>query len=106
MVKDLTKEAINYIKKTKCLFNIKLVSTYRDGGTIYIECTNDKAFYGDKDKKTLHTSYPTTIDNRIFDPGLLDYLAERLHTFLVYEKKGIEILEHIINNKLNLEKDE
>lgn len=97
---ELTAKAIEYIKRTNSLFKVKEITTYRDGGTIVIECTKDKQFYGDKNKGTLHTSFPTNIDNRIFDPGLLDYISERLHNFLLHKKEEVKRLEYIINDKL------
>lgn len=91
-----------YLNSGGVLFTIKSIDTIRDGGTIAIE-TSNRNFYIHKDTKKFHTSYYPTDVNRITDPLLIEYLIERIDTYIKRSeddiKRNKELLKEIQNNK-------
>ena len=76
---ELIKE---YVKNGGRLFTINNIGTYRDGGTKIIDCNNSYTFYIDKNVKSFHLSYPTISENEITDKLLINYLIDRINSYV------------------------
>jgi len=94
---ELSLKAEMYIKKTGNTFRILDVDTYRDGGTIGIKCSKDQKFYISFIDGKLYTHIPCKEEYRITDHGLIDYIKERLYTYLKRQTKEVVYLENIFN---------
>jgi hypothetical protein len=93
-----------YIKNGGELWNIKNIVTIRDGGTkMLIKAFGKKPLipvYIHKDNWTLHSKYPTDVENIITDENELEYIHDKLDCYLSGCKHHVETTEFIIN-KLN-----
>lgn len=82
--------AENYVSKTKQyvlnggkLFNITSISTIRDGGTKQIITTNkDITLYVHIVDNSLHYSYPPSLENIITSENYIEYIFDRLESYL------------------------
>jgi hypothetical protein len=92
---DIMKE---YLKNNHELFRVKLITKLRDGGTIFIQTTKND-FYADKDTKNLHNDYPLTIENQVKDQSVINYLFNRIDSYLNHCKEDLN-RNTIIYNEL------
>jgi len=70
-----------YVVNGGKLFVIKLIDTIRDGGTKIIKTTRGD-YYVDKDSKRFHSAYAPSPENLITDPLLIEYLIERMDSYV------------------------
>lgn len=71
-----------YVKEGGVLFNVNFIDTIRDGGTKIIKTNKDFDFYVHMRNDTLHTSYPPTEENMIKDKTKINYILNRVHTYI------------------------
>lgn len=72
-----------YLNNGGTLFNIHSIDYFRDGGTKALNITgNSKTFYIHKDDKTLHSAYPPSNENKIYDILEIEYIKDRLQTYI------------------------
>jgi len=92
-MKKITDEEIrNYIGNGGKPIVIRNIDSYRDGGTVVIDCgySEQIRYFLHKDDYTIHDGYPTTEENKISDDLLKRYL---LHSMNVYrDRKYSEVL--------------
>ena len=81
-----------YVVNGGKLFIIKVIDSIRDGGTKIIKTTKDD-YYIHKDSKKFHSGYSPSEENLITDFLLIEYLTERIETYI----KKCE--EDVIRNK-------
>lgn len=79
-----------YVVNGGKIFTIKTIDTIRDGGTKVLDTTGGK-FYIHKDSKKFHSGYSTSEENLITDFLLIEYLIERIETYI---KRCEEDVEH------------
>jgi hypothetical protein len=78
----MTEERIKeYVVNGGKLFTIKTIDTIRDGGTKVLDTTGGK-FYINKDSKKFHSGYSPSDENLITDFLLVEYLIERIETYI------------------------
>jgi len=91
-----------YIVKGGTPFIIKTIDTIRDGGTKVLETTVGK-FYIHKYSKKFHFGYTPSEENLITDLLTIEYLIERIETYIKRSEEDIErnksILLEIKNKK-------
>lgn len=63
------------------LFRITLIDTIRDGGTKVIKTTKDD-YYIDKNSENFYSGYELTEKKLITDLLLIQYLTERIETYI------------------------
>ena len=74
-------EIREYVKNGGKLFMVKSVDILRDGGTFQIE-TDKGCYYLHKSDMTLHSSWPVTDENKLEDSLLIEFMEERIQTYL------------------------
>jgi hypothetical protein len=78
-----------YVVNGGKLFTITLIDTIRDGGTKIIKTTKDD-YYIHKDSKKFHSGYTPSDENLITDFLLIEYLVERIETYIKRCEEDVE----------------
>jgi len=78
-----------YVVNGGKLFTITSIGTIRDGGTKIINTTKDD-YYIHKDSKKFHSDYAPSEENLITDFLLIEYLIERIETYIKRCEENIE----------------
>ena len=78
-----------YVVNGGKLFTITLIDTIRDGGTKIIKTTKDD-YYIHKDSKKFHYDYTPNEENLITDFLLIEYLVERIETYIKRCEEDVE----------------
>jgi hypothetical protein len=78
-----------YVVNGGKLFTITLIDTIRDGGTKIIKTTKDD-YYINKDSKKFHSGYSPSEENLITDFLLIEYLTERIETYIKRCEEDVE----------------
>jgi hypothetical protein len=84
-----------YVVKGGRLFIIKTIDTIRDGGTILVDTTGGK-FYIHSDSKKIHSNYPLNNENLVSDILLIEYLKERIETYIKRCEEDVERNKHLL----------
>lgn len=78
----MTREQMQeYLLNGGKLFNINAIDTIRDGGTKVLETSIGK-FFINKDTKNFHSGYSPSNENLITDFLLIEYLIEKIQTYI------------------------
>lgn len=86
----MTEEQIKeYVVNGGKLFTITSIGTIRDGGTKIINTTKGD-YYIHKDSKKFHSGYPLSEENLITDFLLIEYLIERIETYIKRCEEDVE----------------
>ena len=78
-----------YVVNGGKLFTITSIGTIRDGGTKIINTTKDD-YYINKDSKKFHSGYSPSEENLITDFLLIEYLTERIETYIKRCEEDVE----------------
>jgi len=78
-----------YVVNGGKLFTITLIDTIRDGGTKIIKTTKDD-YYIHKDSKKFYSGYAPNEENLITDFLLIEYLIERIETYIKRCEEDVE----------------
>ena len=78
-----------YVVNGGKLFTITSIGTIRDGGTKIITTTKGD-YYIHKDSKKFHSSYSPSEENLITDFLLIEYLTERIETYIKRCEEDVE----------------
>ena len=81
---QLIADAIRKIRENKQSVAISKMDSYRDGGTIVVRTRCSEIFFFDKKEFTLHSAMPTSDENKIDNPDLLNALKAEM---ILYHKK-------------------
>jgi hypothetical protein len=100
--------AENHINKLKQyvinggeLFNVEMIETIRDGGTKVIKTNRNSEFYIHMMNSSIHSSYPPTKENEVNDDNLIEYLLDRVHSYIERCSEQLDC-----NKKLLIDMDE
>jgi archaellum component FlaF (FlaF/FlaG flagellin family) len=87
---NYTNKIKQYVKNGGELFSVDSLDTIRDGGTIEIKTNQQKKFWVHLTKHSVHSSYPPKDDNLVDDDLLLEYLFEKLDTYIVRMEERVD----------------
>lgn len=80
-------EIREYLGKGGCLFSVRKINFFRDGGSVIVELSNNNIYYITNDYKYVCKTYPPKEENQINgDTLFIKYLKHRIESFV----SGIE----------------
>lgn len=85
----IAERIIEYGRNGGKLFNVTMIDTIRDDGTIIIK-TKNSDYYINKDNNKIHSEYPLTNENLITNFLLIEYLFERIEVYIKHCEEDIK----------------
>ena len=87
---------IEYFQKGNRFFIVLSIDTIRDGGSKVIK-TSKGNYYIDIKKENFYSNYPLIKKNMITDPLVIEYIIERMDSYIKKEEENIKRNKEMIS---------